>query len=83
MTNSNWEIINNSLCATFQFKNFTTAFAFMTEVAFVAEKQNHHPNWSNVYNKVSFQLTTHDAGNTVTQKDYDLAKAIDAILMNN
>lgn len=79
MTNSNWETNNNSLCATFQFKNFTTAFAFMTEVAFVAEKQNHHPNWSNVYNKVSFQLTTHDAGNTVTQKDYDLANAIDAI----
>jgi 4a-hydroxytetrahydrobiopterin dehydratase len=79
MINSNWETINNSLCATFKFKNFTRAFAFMTEVAFVAEKQNHHPNWSNVYNTVSFQLMTHDAGNTVTTKDYDLAKAIDAI----
>jgi 4a-hydroxytetrahydrobiopterin dehydratase len=79
MINSNWETTDNSLCATFKFKNFTRAFAFMTEVAFVAEKQNHHPNWSNVYNKVAFQLTTHDAGNTVTTKDYDLAKAIDAI----
>jgi 4a-hydroxytetrahydrobiopterin dehydratase len=74
-----WTDKNNSLQATFKFENFTTAFAFMTEVAFAAEKQNHHPNWSNVYNQVSFELTTHDEGNTVTEKDRKLAKAIDLI----
>lgn len=74
-----WKEINNQLKASFQFKNFIEAFAFMTEVAFQAEKQGHHPNWSNVYNKVEFALTTHDAGNTVTEKDWKLAKAIDAV----
>ena len=74
-----WTDKNNALQATFKFENFTTAFAFMTEVAFAAEKQNHHPNWSNVYNQVSFELTTHDEGNTVTEKDRKLAKAIDLI----
>ncbi len=51
----------------------------MTEVAFAAEKQNHHPDWSNVWNTVSFKLNTHDAGGTVTERDHKLAKAIDAI----
>lgn len=69
----------NTLEATFGFANFTQAFAFMTEVAFAAEKQNHHPNWSNVYNKVTVVLTTHDAGNVVTEKDHQLAKAIELI----
>lgn len=71
-----WKEMDNKLCASFKFKNFTEAFSFMTEVAFLAEKQNHHPNWSNVYNTVDFELTTHDAGNTVTEKDQKLAKAI-------
>lgn len=62
------------------FKNFSEAFAFMTRVAFIAEKMNHHPEWSNVYNKVSIHLSTHDAGNTVTEKDRKLAAAIDALL---
>ena len=66
----------NFLTAHFDFANFTQAFAFMTEVAFAAERLGHHPNWSNVYNKVEIQLTTHDAGNTITQKDYDLAAQI-------
>jgi 4a-hydroxytetrahydrobiopterin dehydratase len=70
---------NNALEAQLVFKNFTEAFSFMTEVAFLAEKQNHHPNWSNVYNKVDFRLTTHDAGNTVTEKDRQLAAGIEAI----
>lgn len=70
---------DNCLSAVFTFENFTQAFAFMTEVAFAAEAANHHPNWSNVYNTVSIQLTTHDAGNTVTDKDYDLAKKISSI----
>lgn len=74
-----WNQQDNKLKATFQFKNFTEAFAFMTEVAFESEKQNHHPNWSNVYNTVHFELNTHDAGNTVTEKDHKLAEAIDLI----
>ncbi len=74
-----WKEIDNQLKAKFEFINFVAAFAFMTEVAFHAEKQGHHPNWSNVYNKVEFALTTHDAGNTVTEKDWKLAKAIDAV----
>jgi pterin-4a-carbinolamine dehydratase len=49
----------------------------MTRVAFLAEAQNHHPNWSNVYNTVTIELNTHDAGNIVTEKDHKLAKAID------
>jgi len=74
-----WEETNNQLKATFQFKDFIQAFAFMTEVALHAEKQNHHPDWSNVYNKVEICLNTHDAGNIVTEKDWKLAKAIDAV----
>jgi 4a-hydroxytetrahydrobiopterin dehydratase len=67
---------NNMLSATFKFKDFCQAFAFMTEVAFAAERAAHHPNWSNVYNTVAIDLCTHDAGNTVTAKDHDLAEAI-------
>jgi len=74
-----WTEKDNSLQRTFTFKNFIEAFAFMTEVAFHAEQQNHHPNWSNVYNTVNFQLNTHDAGNTVTEKDHKLAAAIDNV----
>lgn len=74
-----WKEIDNQLKAEFKFKDFVKAFAFMTEVAFHAEKQGHHPNWSNVYNKVTFALTTHDAGNIVTEKDRKLAKAIDEV----
>lgn len=74
-----WKEEDNKLNATFEFANFMEAFGFMTEVAFHAEKQNHHPNWSNVYNKVEFSLTTHDAGNTVTDKDRKLADAIDQV----
>ncbi|MEM6380384.1 MAG: 4a-hydroxytetrahydrobiopterin dehydratase [Bacteroidota bacterium] len=74
-----WQEVDNKLKATFKFSNFVEAFAFMTEVAFHAEKQGHHPNWSNVYNKVEFALTTHDAGNTITEKDRKLASAIDNI----
>lgn len=70
---------DNTLRATFTFKDFKEAFAFMTEVAFHAELQNHHPNWSNVYNRVEIALTTHDAGNVVTDKDIVLAKSISAI----
>lgn len=75
-----WTEENNSLKRTCLFKDFVQAFSFMTKVALIAEKMNHHPNWSNVYNKVEIQLSTHDAGNTITEKDRKLAKEIDALL---
>ena len=65
--------------AKFSFKDFIDAFAFMTAVAMHAEKQNHHPLWTNVYNTVEFVLSTHDAGNIVTEKDYTLAETITTI----
>ena len=74
-----WKEENDQLKATFKFNDFVQAFAFMTEVAFHAEKQGHHPNWSNVYNTVEFALNTHDAGDKVTEKDWALAKAIDEV----
>jgi 4a-hydroxytetrahydrobiopterin dehydratase len=74
-----WTEEKNRLQATFHFIDFSQAFAFMTEVALVAEKQNHHPSWSNVWNMVEIQLTTHDAGNIVTNKDRMMAADIDAI----
>ena len=70
---------DNKLQAEFKFVDFTQAWAFMSEVAIHAEKQNHHPNWSNVYNTVNIQLTTHDAGNTITDKDQKLAKKIEEL----
>lgn len=74
-----WEEKNNRLLRTFTFKDFVHAFAFMTRVAFIAEKMNHHPEWSNVWNRVSISLSTHDAGDIVTDKDRKLAKAIDEV----
>lgn len=74
-----WTEENNQLKSSFQFENFTTAFAFMTEVAFLAEKHNHHPDWHNVYNKVNIALSTHDAGNIVTDKDRELAGLISEV----
>jgi len=75
-----WKEENNKLVREFKFEDFTQAFAFMTKVAIHAEKMNHHPNWSNVWNTVKIELTTHDEGNTITQKDRDLAAKIDEIL---
>ena len=74
-----WKEENNQLTRTFEFKNFIEAFAFMTKVALIAEKMNHHPNWSNVYNKVTISLCTHDAGNVVTEADRKLAEKIDKL----
>ncbi len=74
-----WTEENNKLVKTFVFRNFVEAFAFMTRVALVAEKMDHHPTWTNVYNKVTIQLNTHDAGNKVTEKDHKLAGAIDKL----
>jgi 4a-hydroxytetrahydrobiopterin dehydratase len=64
---------DNALVASLTFEDFITAFAFMTEAAFHIEQQNHHPEWENVYNKVTIRLTTHDAGNQITDKDRQLA----------
>jgi len=75
-----WKEENNELVKTFEFKDFSEAFAFMTRVAILAEKQNHHPWWSNVYKTVTIKLSTHDAGDIVTEKDKHLAKAIDGLL---
>ena len=75
-----WKQENNRLKKTFQFKDFVEAFGFMTQVAIIAEKQNHHPFWTNVYNTVSIELSTHDAGDIVTEKDHQLAKSIDELL---
>ena len=74
-----WTEQDNSLNATFTFRDFSQAFAFMTEVAIAAEKQNHHPWWSNVWNTVEIKLNTHDAGNIVTDRDHKLAESITAI----
>ena len=75
-----WTEEENQLKRSFTFKDFSEAFAFMTRVAFLAESHQHHPNWINVYNRVDIALTTHDAGNVVTEKDRKLAKAIDQLL---
>ena len=70
---------NNQLVANFEFDDFVVAFGFMTKVALEAEKMNHHPEWSNVYNRVEIRLSTHDAGNVVTDSDRQLAAKIEAI----
>ena len=77
-----WTEENNSLYKKFEFKNFSEAFAFITRVAIEAEKADHHPLWTNVYNKVEIWLSTHDAGNTITAKDRKLAENIDKLLSN-
>ncbi len=75
-----WQETNNQLTRNFTFANFSEAFAFMTRVALIAEKMDHHPWWSNVYNELTIRLSTHDAGNTVTDKDRQLAAAIDKLM---
>ena len=77
-----WKEIDNSLYQKFEFKNFSEAFAFMTRVAFIAEKMDHHPKWTNVWNTVEVWLNTHDAGNTVTDRDRKLAQKIDQLANN-
>lgn len=77
-----WKEEDNKLKKSFVFGNFSEAFAFMTRVALLAEKQNHHPYWSNVYNQVEIALNTHDAGDIITAKDHKLAASIDALLQN-
>ena len=75
-----WQEENNKLYRKFSFKNFSEAFAFMTRVGMIAEKMDHHPLWTNVYNTVEVWLSTHDAGDIVTEKDRKLAAAIDKLV---
>lgn len=75
-----WKEENHRLKKTFKFKDFSEAFGFMARVALIAEKMDHHPLWTNVYNTVDFELSTHDAGDVVTEKDHKLARAIDSLV---
>jgi 4a-hydroxytetrahydrobiopterin dehydratase len=74
-----WKKQNNSLHKKFEFKDFSEAFAFMTRVALAAEKMDHHPKWTNVYNTVEIWLSSHDVGDIVTEKDRKLSKMIDTL----
>ena len=75
-----WSYNENSITKEFTFKDFSQAFAFMTRIALLAEKMEHHPNWTNVYNKLTLLLSTHDAGG-VTKKDLKLAAQIEALVI--
>jgi 4a-hydroxytetrahydrobiopterin dehydratase len=75
-----WHILDEKMQKEFIFNDFSEAFSFMTRVALLAEKSDHHPDWSNCWNKVTIRLSTHDAGGIVTEKDRDLAAKIDALL---
>jgi len=75
-----WQEKDNSLYKKFEFKDFSEAFGFMTRVAIEAEKMDHHPLWTNVYNKVEIWLSTHSAGDIVTDKDKKLAEKIDGLI---
>ena len=74
-----WTEHNNALHKTFEFSSFLEAMDWMQKASIEIEKLNHHPEWTNVYNKVQVQLTTHDAGNVVSEKDWELARVLDAI----
>lgn len=76
-----WTLEENTIVRNFKFKSFVDAFSFMTAIALTAERMNHHPDWSNSYNKVNVTLTTHEA-NGITQRDFDLASSIDRIWKN-
>ena len=80
MASGAWEERDGALRRTFEFADFSEAFAFMARVALLAEKRDHHPDWSNSWNKVDIALSTHSAGSTVTDADRDLAAAIDELL---
>ncbi len=74
-----WSVVNEKLHKEFQFDNFNQAFGFMTRAAMEIEKMNHHPEWFNVYNKITIELTTHDAGG-ITKNDVNLAKILDSLV---
>ena len=76
---SGWNVINEKLHKDFQFDSFNQAFGFMTRAAMEIEKMNHHPEWFNVYNKITIELTTHDAGG-ITKNDINLAKILNSLI---
>ena len=78
-----WIEENNALTRTERFVDFNEALSFIVRVGLLAEQSNHHPTITNTYNEVSLLLTTHDQGNTITEKDYALAEKINAVLKNN
>ncbi len=75
-----WSVDGHELLREFTFDDFVEAFRFVSGVALLAEKHQHHPWWSNVYNRVEIRLTTHDVGNAISGADIELARAIDALL---
>jgi len=77
---SDWAAVNNTLYKSFIFSDFSEAFGFMTRVALVAQQLDHHPTWTNTWNKVEIWLSTHDAGDVVTEKDRELASKIDRLI---
>tara|TARA_B100000945_G_C19969542_1_gene406902 strand:- start:98 stop:382 length:285 start_codon:yes stop_codon:yes gene_type:complete len=78
--NPSWVLFNDKLKKEFTFNNFIDAFAFMSKVALLSEKMNHHPNWQNTYNKVTINLTTHDIGG-ISNNDIKLAESIDKLFL--
>ncbi len=76
---SGWSVVNEKLHKEFLFESFNQAFGFMTRAAMEIEKMNHHPEWFNVYNKITIELTTHDAGG-ITKNDVNLAKILDSLV---
>jgi 4a-hydroxytetrahydrobiopterin dehydratase len=79
-TPAGWDNDGSTLRRAFVFKDFSEAWGFMNRVALVAEQRNHHPNWSNVWNRVMIELTTHDAGNSVTVRDLEMAAIINGLV---
>lgn len=79
--NTMWQELNNKLYRSFTFTDFRHAFNFITNVADLAQHHNHHPTWTNTYNKVEIWLSTHDAGDVITHKDRELAAAIDDMVL--
>lgn len=75
-----WKEENNKLKRSFKFKDFVEAWGFMSQVAILAEEMEHHPTWTNTYNQVDIQLSTHDAGDKITEKDRKLAQKINELL---
>ena len=80
--NPSWIVDNKTIKKEFKFENFIDAFGFMSKVAILSEKMNHHPNWQNTYNKVKIELTTHDKGG-ITINDTKLAESIDKLIYTN
>ncbi|MCW3121143.1 MAG: pterin-4-alpha-carbinolamine dehydratase [Flavipsychrobacter sp.] len=74
-----WEEKDNALYNSYKFADFSEAFSFMTRVALIAEKMDHHPTWTNTYNKLEIWLTSHDKGNTITERDRKMVAAIDKL----